>query len=112
MADVQSLIKEYGLITGRPPGWETHLTIAEYLEFKKVATESTQVVPVQPVQMSQISQPAVQIPVTPAAATQPAKQEPVTLVVSSPVKKEAVKPVVKEITETMSELDLFKSLKD
>lgn len=35
------LIKEYGEITGRDPGWEKYLSVTEYIEFKKAAGSFT-----------------------------------------------------------------------
>lgn len=107
---ITDLIKEYGEITGRSPGWEKHMSVADFVEFKKAAAQfiMTDTVPV-----NKISENEKMASTAYTTHPQPVTQPTVPLEshrkkISTAIPK--ITPTTKSQQESLDELTIFKSM--
>lgn len=106
---ITSLIKEYGEITGRSPGWEKYMSIAEFIEFKKAASQ------LMTIEIEPLNIPGQEQVLNTANDPQPKTETPKIELVGpqkrdSVVSKTIQKPAMKLQTEPLDELTIFKTM--
>lgn len=103
--NVKELINEYGAVTGRSPGWERYLSVADYLLFAKAASEITLERPI-----SFASEPEASVSEQSRTCQVSTHEKPQTLPFPKPSTGVILPHVAKNKQEL--ELELFKSLKE
>lgn len=105
---ITSLIKEYGEITGRNPGWEKYMSVADFIEFKKAASQliTIETAPVNNTIQEDVTSNLNLSQIEPEAQpTRPQKEANPT-----PIQKPRPAPTVKHQQEPLDELAIFKSM--
>lgn len=115
---VADLIREYGEITGRSPGWEKYMSVSDFIEFKKAAAlvcpetnTSHHGEPVSSYNKEEYKQPQpATTPITPAVqpVIEPAINKPTTPTVNNAKPQKVTNQATTGKEE--SELDIFKSM--
>jgi len=117
---VAELIREYGELTGRGPGWEKYMSVADYIEFKKAAVQLAPSAPVQQYNHNQSvyqSAPTHSVPVLSRATTE--TTETTMCPINEPVNQKSIQtpPISRQSgsfssqdSDELDELAIFKSM--
>jgi len=117
--NILDLIKEYGEITGRTPGWEKYMSVAEYIEFKKAAMQLIMVDTIPKIKQHNQEFPynknqTYEADIKPDNPVPPKKNNVTPLLKQYPTNNQTTSPIKSEPNlqqkEEMDELAIFKSM--